>query len=118
MSGMPIPETKKQLETQLEQFKDGKKDAIYVSEGMEFSKDMLKEAGITDADSITVPGIGTFITNNPEKFSKLLTAQAENNLLNNAFLADFLGYSKKFLNIAHQIYFLLFQSLILLAKCF
>ncbi len=93
VSGMPIPETKKQLETQLEQFKDGKKDAIYVSEGMEFSKDMLKEAGITDADSITVPGIGTFITNNPDKFSKLLTAQAENNLLNNAFLADFLGYS-------------------------
>ena len=93
VSGMPIPETKKQLEAQLEQFKDGKKDAIYVSEGMEFSKDMLKEAGITDADSITVPGIGTFITNNPDKFSKLLTAQAENNLLNNAFLADFLGYS-------------------------
>ena len=93
VSGMPIPETKKQLEAQIQQFKDGKKDAIYVSEGMEFSNDMLKEAGITDVDSITVPGIGTFITNNPEKFSKLLTAQAENNLLNNAFLADFLGYS-------------------------
>ena len=93
VSGMPIPETKKQLEAQIQQFKEGKKDAIYVSEGMEFSKDMLKEAGITDADSITVPGIGTFITNNPDKFSKLLIAQAENNLLNNAFLADFLGYS-------------------------
>ena len=93
VSGMPIPETKKQLEAQIQQFKDGKKDAIYVSEGMEFSNDMLKEAGITDIDSITVPGIGTFITSNPEKFSKLLTAQAENNLLNNAFLADFLGYS-------------------------
>ena len=93
VSGMPIPETKKQLEAQIQQFKEGKKDAIYVSEGMEFSKDMLKEAGITDADSITVPGIGTFITNNADKFSKLLIAQAENNLLNNAFLADFLGYS-------------------------
>ena len=93
MSGMPIPETEKQLEAQIEQLKEGKKDAIYVSEGMEFSSEMLRKAGISNVNSVTVPGIGTFITNNPDKFSKLTKARAENNLLNNEFLADFLDYS-------------------------
>ena len=93
MSGMPIPETKKQLEAQIKQFKEGKKDAIYVSEGMEFSSEMLTKAGISNVDSITVPGIGTFITNNPDKFSILTKARAENNLLNNEFLSAFLNYS-------------------------
>ena len=96
MSGMPIPETEKQVDAQITALKQGQKNAMYIPEGTELSSDIktkLRNAGVTDANSITVEGIGTFVTNNTDKFAILSKAQAENRLLDNSFLASFLDYS-------------------------
>ena len=96
MSGMPIPETEKQVDAQITALKQGQKNSMYVPDGTELSSDIktkLRNAGVTDANSITVEGIGTFVTNNTDKFAILSKAQAENRLLDNSFLASFLDYS-------------------------